>query len=146
MELVDEKHVHQCVSTEKADEITSAHDMKTELSEWFATHKGKKWESRGRKEGPLADPISFECAGGVRDKWMDVTVPNISVKVVVSRPQTLAFTKRRQRYSLLRRMAWPGGSYKWRQPNPFLGRGMIRDGLTCIMVINTGNWMKRTVP
>lgn len=38
MELVDEKHVHQCVSTEKADEITSAHDMKTELSEWFATH------------------------------------------------------------------------------------------------------------
>lgn len=93
MELVDEKHVHQCVSTEKADEITSAHDMKTELSEWFATHKGKKWESRGRKEGPLADPISFECAGGVRDKWMDVTVPNISVKVVVSRPQTLAFTK-----------------------------------------------------
>lgn len=91
MELVDEKHVHQCVSTEKADEITSAHDMKTELSEWFATHKGRKWESRGRKDGPLADPISFECAGGVRDKWMDVTVPNISVKVVVSRPQTLAF-------------------------------------------------------
>lgn len=41
-------------------------------------------------------------------------------------------TKRRQRYSLLRRMAWPGGSYKWRQPNPFLGRGMIRDGLTCV--------------
>ena len=78
MELVDEKHVHQCVSTEKADEITSAHDMKTELSEWFATHKGRKWESRGRKEDPLADPISFECGGGVRDKWMDVTVPNIS--------------------------------------------------------------------
>ena len=93
MELVDEKHVHQCVSTEKADEITSAHDMKTELSEWFATHKGRKWESRGRKEEPLADPISFECGRGVRDKWMDVTVPNISVKVVVSRPQTLAFTK-----------------------------------------------------
>lgn len=42
MELVDEKHVDQCVSTEKADEITSAHDMKTELSEWFATHRGKK--------------------------------------------------------------------------------------------------------
>ena len=97
MELVDEKHVHQCVSTEKADEITSAHDMKTELSEWFATHRGEKWESRGRKEGPLADPISFECAGSVRDKWMDVTVPNISVKVVVSRPQTLAFTKKRRK-------------------------------------------------
>lgn len=97
MELVDEKHVDQCVSTEKADEITSAHDMKTELSEWFATHRGKKWESRGRKEGPLADPISFECAGGVRDKWMDVTVPNISVKVVVSRPQTLAFTKKHRK-------------------------------------------------
>lgn len=51
MELVDEKHVHQCVSTEKADEITSAHDMKTELSEWFATHKGRKWGTARTKRG-----------------------------------------------------------------------------------------------
>lgn len=41
----------------------------------------------------MTDPISFQCAGGVRDKWMDVTVPNVSGKVIVSRPQTLAFTK-----------------------------------------------------
>lgn len=52
MELVDEKHVDQCVSTEKADEITSAHDMKTELSEWFATHRGKKMGIARTKRRP----------------------------------------------------------------------------------------------
>lgn len=52
MELVDENHVHQCVPTEKADEITSAHDMKTELSEWFATHRGKNGNPVDEKKVP----------------------------------------------------------------------------------------------
>ena len=69
MELVDEKHVHQCVSTEKADEITSAHDMKTELSEWFATHK-ENGNREDEKRGPWPIPSVLNArAASVTNGW-----------------------------------------------------------------------------
>lgn len=95
MRLVAEDHKSQCIPTDQAKEITNEHQMAVELSDWHATRNGKASSNKGRnkKNSNNEIPLTFECEGVVTDKWMDVTIPGLSVKLLVTRPETLAFTR-----------------------------------------------------
>lgn len=95
LKLVDENHSKNCVSTDEANKITTAHCMKTEMSDWFVVNKGKKEKTskKGRKKSCEPEVVTYQCSGGVLDRWMDVTIPNLSAQIVVTRPRTLKYER-----------------------------------------------------
>lgn len=95
LRLVDENHSENCVSTDEAQKITTDHCMKTEMSGWFVVNNGKKDKTvrKVRKKNCEPEPVTYQSSGGVLDRWMDVTIPNLSAVITVTRPRTLKYKR-----------------------------------------------------
>ena len=92
MKLTDEHHDKSCIPTDEALDIIKT-CMKTELSDWRPLNKGKKDNSprnrERRSKTSNEQPLSFECEGGISERWSEISIPGLSAKIYVTTAKTV---------------------------------------------------------